>query len=54
MKSLLSAFLIAIMIEGFGLAETLQLDTAQASTDVTGIICTDTTWTKVKAIQPHG
>ena len=45
MKSLLSAFLIAVMIGGFGLAGTLQLDKAQASTDVTGIIYSDTTWT---------
>jgi hypothetical protein len=37
MKSLLSAFLISVMIGGFGLASTLQLDTAQASTDVTDI-----------------
>jgi hypothetical protein len=37
MKSLLSAFLIAVMIGGFELADTLQLDTAQASTDVTDI-----------------
>jgi hypothetical protein len=33
MKSLLSAFLIAVMIGGFGLAGTLQLDKAQAATD---------------------
>ena len=45
MKSLLSAFLIAVMIGGFGLAGTLQFDKAQASTDVTGIIYSDTTWT---------
>ena len=37
MKSLLSAFLISVMIGGFGLASTLQLDMAQASTDVTDI-----------------
>jgi hypothetical protein len=33
MKSLLSAFLIAVMIGGFGFAGTLQLDKAQAATD---------------------
>ena len=45
MKSLLSAFLIAVMIGGFGLAGILQLDKAQASADVTGIIYSDTAWT---------
>jgi hypothetical protein len=37
MKSLLSAFLIAVMIGGFGLACTLQLDKVQASTDISDI-----------------
>lgn len=46
MKSLLSAFLIAIIVGGFALAGTLQLGTVQA-TGVTGIINADTVWTKV-------
>jgi len=37
MKSLLSAFLITVMIGGFGLAGTLHFGTVQASTDVSGI-----------------
>lgn len=46
MKSLLSAFLVAIMIGGFALADTLHFGTAHAATDVNGIISSDTTWTK--------
>jgi parallel beta-helix repeat protein len=34
------------MIGGFGLAGTLQLGTAQVATEVTGIITSDTMWTK--------
>jgi hypothetical protein len=46
MKSLLSAFLVVIMIGSFALAGTLHFGTAHAATDVTGIISSDTTWAK--------
>jgi hypothetical protein len=46
MKPFLSAFLIAIMVGGFALAGTLQLGVVKADTNVTGIIDSDTTWTK--------
>jgi hypothetical protein len=49
MKPLLSAFLIAIMIGGFGLAGTLQLSTVQAATNVSGVISSDATWTKANS-----
>lgn len=49
MKLLLSAFLIVIMVGGFALAGTLQLGTVQAATDVTGIISSDTAWTKANS-----
>jgi parallel beta-helix repeat protein len=49
MKTLLSAFFIAAMIVGFGLVGAMQMDTVQASTDVTGIIGTDTTWTQANS-----
>ena len=49
MKSLLSAFLIAIMVSGFALAGVVHFGTVQASTDVTGIIYSDTTWTKANS-----
>ena len=49
MKPFLSVFLIVIIIGVFGLAGTLQLSTVQASTEVTGIINSDTTWTKANS-----
>jgi hypothetical protein len=49
MKLLLSAFLIAFIIGGFGLAGTLQIDTVQAFADVAGIISSDTAWTKANS-----
>jgi hypothetical protein len=49
MKSLSSAFLIAIMVSGFALAGVVHFGTVQASTDVTGIIYSDTTWTKANS-----
>jgi hypothetical protein len=45
-KSLLSAFLTAILIGGSILASAMRFETVQASTEVTGIISSDTTWTK--------
>jgi hypothetical protein len=48
-KSLLTAFLIAIIISGFALAGMLHFGTVQAATNVTGIISTDTTWTKANS-----
>ncbi len=49
MKTFLSAFLIAVMVGGFALAGTLKLGTVQADTSVTGIINSDTTWTKANS-----
>jgi len=49
MKSLLSAFLIVIMVGGFALAGTLHFGTVQASTSFIGIITSDTTWTKANS-----
>jgi hypothetical protein len=48
-KSLFVAFLTAIIIGGFALAGTLHFGTVQASTEVTGIINSDTTWTKTNS-----
>jgi hypothetical protein len=47
-KSLLSA-LAVIMIGGLFLASAMNFGTAQASTDVSGIIFSDTTWTKANS-----
>lgn len=48
-KSLLSAFLTAIMVGGLVSAIAMCLGTVQASTEVTGIISSDTTWTKTSS-----
>jgi hypothetical protein len=48
-KSLLSAFLIAIIVGGFAVAGILHFGTVQAATDVAGIINSDTTWTKANS-----
>jgi parallel beta-helix repeat protein len=48
-KSLLSAFLTAILIGGSILASAMRFETVQASTDVIGIITSDTTWTKANS-----
>lgn len=48
-KSLLTAFLTAIMIGGLTLVSTLHFGTVQASTNVIGIINADTTWTKANS-----
>jgi hypothetical protein len=45
-KSLLGAFLTAILVCGFALAGVLRFSTVQADTNVSGIITSDTTWTK--------
>jgi parallel beta-helix repeat protein len=45
-KPLLSVFFIAVMVGGLAFAASSHFGTVQASTDVTGIIGTDTTWTK--------
>jgi parallel beta-helix repeat protein len=47
--SLLSMFLIAVMIGGLAFVVTLHGGTVQASTNVTGIITSDTTWTKANS-----
>jgi hypothetical protein len=47
-KSLLSA-LAVILIGGLFLASAMNFGTAQASTDVSGIIFSDTTWTKANS-----
>jgi parallel beta-helix repeat protein len=44
-KTLLSAFLTAILIAGLVLASAMHLGTVQAATEVTGIISSDVTWT---------
>jgi hypothetical protein len=49
MKPLLSAFLVAIIIGGLILASVMRFGTVQASTNVTGILCSDTTWTKANS-----
>jgi parallel beta-helix repeat protein len=48
-KSLLMAFLIAIIISGLTLAGTVHFSTVHASTEVTGVISSDTTWTKANS-----
>jgi parallel beta-helix repeat protein len=48
-KSLFVAFLTAIIVGGFALAGTLHFGTVNASTDATGIITSDTTWTKANS-----
>jgi hypothetical protein len=48
-KSLLVAFLTALMVCGFALTSTLHFGTVQASTEVTGVISLDTTWTKANS-----
>jgi hypothetical protein len=45
-KSLLGAFLTAFLIAGLILAGALRFEAVQASTEVTGIIYSNTTWTK--------
>jgi parallel beta-helix repeat protein len=45
-KSLFVAFLTGMLFGGFALAGTSQLATVKAATSVTGIIYSDTTWTK--------
>jgi len=45
MKSVSCAFLIAIIVCGFSLVGVMHFGTVQASTDVTGIISSDTVWT---------
>lgn len=44
-KSLLIALLTTILLSGLILVSTMHFNTAQASTDVTGIISSNTTWT---------
>ena len=48
-KSLLSAFLTTILIGGLVLANAMRFSPVQASTDVNGIINSDTTWTKANS-----
>jgi hypothetical protein len=48
-RSLLSAFLTAIIISGLILVSTVHFCTVHASTNVSGIITSDTTWTKVNS-----
>jgi hypothetical protein len=48
-KSLLSVFLTAILISGLTLVSTTHFSTVHASTKVTGLISSDTTWTKVNS-----
>jgi hypothetical protein len=47
--SLLSGFLTAIIISGLILASTVHFGRVQASTNVSGIISSDTTWTKANS-----
>jgi parallel beta-helix repeat protein len=49
MKSLLSAFFVTIIFDGLILASGMSFGTAQASTNVAGIIYSDTTWTKANS-----
>ena len=44
-KSLLSAFLIAVITSGLVLVSTLPFSTVQASTNISGLISSNTTWT---------
>jgi hypothetical protein len=48
-KSHSSAFLIAIILGGLFLVSAVQFSTVYASTEVTGIISSDTTWTKANS-----
>jgi hypothetical protein len=49
-KNLLSsAFLLIIMTSGLAMAGTIHLGTAQAATSISGIIFSDTTWTKANS-----
>lgn len=48
-KPLLIAFLTAIIISGLTLAGTVHFSTVHASTEVTGIINSDTTWTQANS-----
>jgi hypothetical protein len=45
-KSILVAFLTALMVCGFALVSMMNSGTVKASTEVSGIISSDTTWTK--------
>ena len=47
-KALLSVFFTAILIGGLVLASAMRFGTVYASTDVSGIIFSDTIWTKAK------
>lgn len=49
LKSLLGAFLVAILVCGFVLAGAFHFGTVKASADVIGIINSDTTWTKANS-----
>ena len=48
-RSLLSAFSIVMIISGLILVNTAHFSTVQASTEVSGIISSDTTWTKTNS-----
>ncbi len=48
-KAISSAFLTAIIISGLFLVSTAQFSTVHASTEVTGIISSETTWTKANS-----
>jgi hypothetical protein len=48
-KFLLVAFLTVLMVFGFALTSTLHFGTVQASTEVTGVISLDTTWTEANS-----
>jgi hypothetical protein len=48
-KTLSSAFLTAIIISGLILVSTAHFGAVHASTEVTGIISSDTTWTKANS-----
>jgi hypothetical protein len=48
-KSPLSAFLTVILISGLVLTSAMHFGTVQAATEVTGIISSDTTWTKANS-----
>jgi hypothetical protein len=45
LKTSVGAFLLAILVVGLLFANGAQFSTVQASTDVSGAINTDTTWT---------
>jgi hypothetical protein len=49
MKPLLCSFLVTIIIGGLILASGMSFGTAQTSTNVTGILYSDTTWTKANS-----